>query len=301
MSHFGPTYAELPTGPPGPPVSVTANNANPVRLDYGATRHGFADGRRIIVAGGTGTWIAVNGENPVLIVDPFKLTIPVDATGLGAVTGTLTAKSAPNPQFDPTAFNQFIDNWKNWKESVNGGGFTLSNVNIITGSAGVSGSSALTFAAIVDGGNAARTFTLTGALPGDQIMEGWPSTLEAGLSGMMLVIAANTVEVRIFNESGAAVTPAIQSFSATTGIGAAPFRSSLSFPTLVDGGNAALTFSATGATTVQKVMESWPPTLEAGLYGMMRVSAPNTIEVRLFNRSGGPITPAVQTFGATLV
>ena len=78
-------------------------------------------------------------------------------------------------------------------------------------------------------------------------------------------------------------------------------QASLSFPTILDGNSAVLTVAAIGAVTSQKVMESWPSTLEAGLLGMMRVSAPNTIEVRLFNFSGGPITPAVQTFGATLV
>jgi len=212
-----------------------------------------------------------------------------------------TTGSPAKAYVDQTSWNAAIDNFQNWKGSVNGGGFTISNVNIITGSAGVSGSASLTFAAIPDGGIGVQTFTLTGALPGDQVLEGWPSTLEAGLLGVMLVIAANTVQVRLLNQSGASITPAVQTFSATSGIGTAPFRASLSFPTILDGNSAVLAFAAAGAVTSQKVMESWPSTLEAGLLGMMRVSAPNTIEVRLFNFSGGPITPVVQTFGATLV
>lgn len=299
---FGPTYAQLIQGPTLPlPAIVGANNANPVRFDFGTNRHGIGDARQVIIAGGTGAWAAVNGQWPILVVDAFKFTIPVDSTSFGAVTGTLTGKIAPNAQLDPTAWSQLIDNFKNWKESVNGGGFTLSNVNIITGSAGVSGSAALTYAAIADDAVGVQTFALAGALPGDQVLEGWPSTLEAGLTGMMLVISAGVVQVRLLNQSGGSITPAVQTFSVTTGLGTAPFRASLSFPAIPDGDNAALTFTATGAATAQKVMESWPATLEAGLTGMMRVSAPNTIEVRLFNNSGATVTPATQTFGATLV
>lgn len=80
--------------------------------------------------------------------------------------------------------------------------------------ASLSGSSSINFASISDGTCAASTFTLTGALVGDAVAPAWPSTLETGLFGSMLVSAADTVQVRLCNLSGAAVDPAVQTFGA---------------------------------------------------------------------------------------
>ena len=76
-------------------------------------------------------------------------------------------------------------------------------------------SAVLNFAPIWDGCCSSLTFTLTGALTSDGLAVGWPSTLEAGLVGMMRVSAANTIEVKLCNWSGATVDPASQNFRAT--------------------------------------------------------------------------------------
>src|SRR5580765_244669 len=122
-------------------------------------------------------------------------------------TGTPTKKYV-----DQASWNAVIDNFQNWKGNVNGGGFSLTNVVIPGVTAGVSGSASLTFPAMEDGENAVRTFTVTGAAVGDPVAPAWPATLEAGLFGMMRVSAANTIEVRLHNNSGAPLTPAVQTF-----------------------------------------------------------------------------------------
>lgn len=81
-------------------------------------------------------------------------------------------------------------------------------------SVGLSGTAYLTFGAIPDGTVGVQTFSLPGALVGSAVCCGWPSTLEAGLFGSMRVSAADMVEVRLANLSGASITPAIQQFSA---------------------------------------------------------------------------------------
>jgi len=49
------------------------------------------------------------------------------------------------------------------------------------------------------------------------------------------------------------------------------------------------------------VIPSWPPGLEAGLLGNMRVSADNTITVRLCKITAGSLDPASATFAGRVV
>jgi hypothetical protein len=73
----------------------------------------------------------------------------------------------------------------------------------------------------------------------------------------------------------------------------------LAFGEIPDGATADLTFNLTGSATGDPVIPAWPP-LDSGIYGMMFVSAPNTITVRLANLSGGAVTPASATYGAQI-
>ena len=65
--------------------------------------------------------------------------------------------------------------------------------------------------------------------------------------------------------------------------------------------SADLTFAAPGARAGDAVAAGWPAGLEAGLTGTMRVSADDTVAVRLCNLSGGSVNPAAATYGATIV
>ncbi len=96
------------------------------------------------------------------------------------------------------------DGGGNWAIVSSGGG----------GVVGPSGSGSLNFGSIADGSIEELTFTLTGAVVGDRLVPGWPSGLDTGLVGSMIVTSADTVTVRLANLSGAAINPAALTFSA---------------------------------------------------------------------------------------
>jgi hypothetical protein len=77
--------------------------------------------------------------------------------------------------------------------------------------------------------------------------------------------------------------------------------SSLSFGSIAQASCAQLTFALTGANPGDSIAPGWPSTIEAGLAGSMFVSASNTVAVRLCNLSGSLLTPAAQTFRASVI
>ena len=56
-----------------------------------------------------------------------------------------------------------------------------------------------------------------------------------------------------------------------------------------------------GALNGDSVAAGWPNTLETGLMGMMLVTSPDTVTVRICNHSGATVTPVNQTYRATIV
>lgn len=78
----------------------------------------------------------------------------------------------------------------------------------------IESSTALDFPSIADGSCSALTFTLTGAGTGANLAPGFPSALNAGLTGSMFVSAANTVTVTLCNLSGSPIDPASLTYSA---------------------------------------------------------------------------------------
>lgn len=296
---WGPYFSQLPQTGTAPVALASATNANPVRLTF-VTAHGVPNGNPVVLSGGTGAWAAINGSFTATVISPLILTIAVNSTGFGAVTGAIVSAGVPKRYVDQPSWDASIDNHVTWKGDVNGGGFKITNVVIQPGSAGFSGLGVLSFPTIVDGGEASLTFALSGASVGDTVAPGWPATLEVGLTGMMFVSATDTIQVRLQNFSGADVTPAAaQTFRATSGAGDTPGAATLVFPLILDGTSAVLTFPLVGAIAGNPVTPGWPSTLEAGLIGFMRISATDTIEVRLQNNTGADMTPAVQVFKAT--
>lgn len=76
----------------------------------------------------------------------------------------------------------------------------------------------------------------------------------------------------------------------------------LDFPAIAAGTCAAdLNLTVTGAVAGDTVAPGWPAALQAGLVGAMRVSAANTVAVRLCNVSGGSIDPAAASYRATII
>jgi hypothetical protein len=85
-----------------------------------------------------------------------------------------------------------------------------------TGGTYITGTATLTFPSIPAPGCASDlTFALSGAVLGDSVAGGWPGSLPAGLLGMMLVSAPNTITVRLCNFSGGAMTPPAVTYRAT--------------------------------------------------------------------------------------
>lgn len=75
----------------------------------------------------------------------------------------------------------------------------------------------------------------------------------------------------------------------------------LTFGSIANGSCADTTFPLTGAAVGNAVAPGLPSGLEAGLIANLRVSAANTIGVRLCNLSGGAISPASATYTGTIV
>jgi hypothetical protein len=78
----------------------------------------------------------------------------------------------------------------------------------------LSGSGVVDFGTMPDGACNTGTFPIPGISAGDPLTPKWPSTLENGLVGSMSATAADIVQVRLCNWSGAAIDPAAASFGA---------------------------------------------------------------------------------------
>ena len=76
----------------------------------------------------------------------------------------------------------------------------------------------------------------------------------------------------------------------------------LNFPPIAPGScSTDQTIALPGALAGDSVAAGWPGALEAGLVGMMRVSAADLVSARLCNLSGATLDPAAGTFRATVV
>lgn len=77
------------------------------------------------------------------------------------------------------------------------------------------GSATLNFPNIASNGIAELTLTVTGAVAGDRVVLAAPAAIEAGLTFSGFVSAADTVSIRLHNNSGGALNPASATWGAT--------------------------------------------------------------------------------------
>ena len=75
----------------------------------------------------------------------------------------------------------------------------------------------------------------------------------------------------------------------------------LDFANILPGTCADSTLTMPGVSAGDSVAPGWPPGFESGLMGMMRISASNTVSVRVCNFSGASVDPAAAIFRATVV
>jgi hypothetical protein len=75
----------------------------------------------------------------------------------------------------------------------------------------------------------------------------------------------------------------------------------IDFTSIGPGACAESTISLPGASAGDSVAPGWPAGMESGLIGTMRVSASNTVAVRVCNLSGTTVDPAAATYRATVV
>jgi len=92
------------------------------------------------------------------------------------------------------------------------GGTTSLHKHTITGSA------SLSFGSVAANGTADQTITVTGATAGQSVMLGPPAAIESGFTWSGFVSAADTVTVRVHNNTGGSVTPATATWYATVHI-----------------------------------------------------------------------------------
>ena len=75
----------------------------------------------------------------------------------------------------------------------------------------------------------------------------------------------------------------------------------IDFTSIAAGACAESTITLPGASAGDSVAPGWPAGMESGLIGTMRVSASNTVAVRVCNLSGTTVDPAAATYRATVV
>jgi len=115
------------------------------------------------------------------------------------------------------------------------------------------------------------------------------------LSGKILSAGAGIVTV----DTGSNTNISVDSAAVPTYLTAS---ATLNFGAIASGACAAdLTFALPGAAPGNAVAPGWPGGLAPGLIANMRVSAANTIAVRLCNLSGGTISPGSATYTGTIV
>ena len=107
-----------------------------------------------------------------------------------------------------------------------------------------------------------------------------------GGTGILAAPSGGQTQISVDN----AVVPTYLTASAT-----------LDFPSIASVGCSELSLGVTGAAVGDSIAPGWPGGLEAGLIGTMRVSAANTVAVRLCNFSGAALNPASGVYRATVV
>ena len=240
--------------------------------DFGASslrwNNGYFNGdlafANLVMSGRTFDW--TNASSPRLtMTDP---TTPV--TYREEITGDNNARIGTTTAHPLNFFTTDTDRWR-----VDASGHWLAvtdNVNDIGASGATRPRTLYTGTSVVT-----PALSLSGQLT---------STLATGTSPFVI---ASTTEVANLN---------VQKWHSKDAI---DFSAALDFGSISAQTCSTLTITATGAVADNPIAPSWPAALEAGLVGMMHVTANDTVTVRLCNVTTGAIDPASRTYAGRVI
>jgi hypothetical protein len=82
------SWSKFPQSLPTPtPVA-----GSPTVINF-AANHGLTSGNQIVISGMTGNWAPLNGTYIVTVTDADSVTVVLDSSGFGAVTGTMAIET----------------------------------------------------------------------------------------------------------------------------------------------------------------------------------------------------------------
>ncbi len=209
-------------------IGSNCSPSTPCNVRVGSTVYSVTQGATVTLSGGTGeAYIYIDFSGNLTVGHNLTLTC---SAGCVALSGVTAFPVNAIPLFTWSATNGVWSSSGNDRRAFLSADALAAGPGIITIQSGsqtqvavdsaavptfITASSTLSFGAIPAAGCAELPFTLLGAAPGNAVEPGWPSTLEQGLIGNMRVSASGVITVRLCNFSGASLTPAPASYTAT--------------------------------------------------------------------------------------
>jgi hypothetical protein len=209
-------------------IGSNCSSSTPCNVRVGSTVYSLTQGATVTLSGGTGqAYIYIDFSGNLTVGHNLTLTCSAGCVALSGVTSfpvnaiPLFTWSAIGGAWNSSGTDEraFLSATA---LSAGPGIITIqsgSQTEVAVDSAAVptflTATSTLSFGAIPAAGCAELQFTLLGAAPGNAVEPGWPYALEQGLIGNMRVSASGEITVRLCNFSGASLTPAPASYTAT--------------------------------------------------------------------------------------
>jgi hypothetical protein len=223
-------FAVVLTSPTTLSIGANCSNVTPCNVRFGTQVYSITSAAGLTLSGGSGIeYIYMDITGTLTAGSSLSTTcggscvVNPNATGFPINSLPLFTWSASNGAWDG---NGGVDR-RGWLSSnpllggpgiatVAAAGETTISIDSAVVPTFLTASTNLAFPPIAAGTcSADLTFPLLGANPGDAVAPGWPSGMQAGLSGTMRISAANVVSVRLCADSTRAVTPASAVFTAT--------------------------------------------------------------------------------------
>lgn len=201
--------------------------------------------------------------------------LPITSTASASITGGQLVEVSGSGSVGPAAADSVKAVGVAAHDAANGGRVTVHPLAGVVHEF-VAGTGGVTAGQAVKAGTAANeVLPLAGGALGMQ-------------TGVALTTAAAGSKVQVLGTAAGSATPLFAS-------------TSLNFGSIAAAGQLELTITVTGAAVGDAVVLAPPAAPEAGLVWAGRVSAANTVTVRVANITAAPIDPAAATWGAQVI